>query len=75
MRVLIEVLHIAAGLIAAALLAAAAAWSYPLARADIWLVAYVGMATVVLMGIGPIRRAFEIDRERLRGTRSTHGNG
>jgi hypothetical protein len=64
-RVLIEVAHIAIGLIAAALIAAAAAWSYPRATQDIWLVTWVAMALVVLMGIGPIRRAYAVDRAKL----------
>ena len=65
MRVLIEVVHIVIGLIAAVLIAAAAAWSYPRATQDIWLVTWVAMALVVLMGIGPIRRAYAIDRAKL----------
>lgn len=65
MRVLIEVIHIAVGLVAAALIAWAAAWSYPRATDDIWLVAWVCMAAVVLMGVGPVRRAYAIDRKRL----------
>ncbi len=65
MRVLIEVLHIAAGLIAAALIAVAAAWSYPRATDDIWLVAYVCMIAVVLMGVGPVRKAYEADKAKL----------
>ena len=65
MRVLIEVLHIVAGLFAAMLIASLPAWSYTLARQDIWLVTYVAMAAVVAMGIGPIRRAWEADRETL----------
>lgn len=65
MRVLVEVLHILAGLVAAALIAAASAWGYPLARHDIWLVAYVAMAVIVVMGLGPLRRAYAIDRARL----------
>ena len=64
MRVLIEVLHLAAGLGAAMLIASLAAWSYPLARGDIWLVTYAAMIAVVLMGIGPIRKAFRHDREK-----------
>jgi hypothetical protein len=66
MRLLIEVLHIAAGLIAASLIAAACAWSYPLAQRDIWHVAYGAMAAILLMGVAPMRRAFRIDRARLR---------
>lgn len=65
MRVLIEVVHIAIGLIAATLIAWASAWSYPRATGDIWLVTFVAMALVVLMGIGPIRRAYAIDRAKL----------
>ncbi|WP_448661844.1 hypothetical protein ACG3SL_14325 [Sphingomonas sp. CJ20] len=65
MRVLIEVIHIAIGLVAAVLIASAAAWSYPRATSDIWLVTYVAMVAVVAMGIGPVRRAYAIDRARL----------
>ena len=70
MRVLIEVLHIVAGLIAAVLIATAAAWSYPRATDDIWLVTWVVMAAVLAMGIGPIRKAYEVDRAKLRGPRA-----
>ena len=69
MRVLIEVLHIVVGIFAAMLIAALASWSYPLARGDIWLVTYVAMAAVVLMGVGPIRRAYEEDRATLKSGR------
>ncbi|RYY44836.1 MAG: hypothetical protein EOP59_05520 [Sphingomonadales bacterium] len=65
MRVLIEVLHIVVGLLAALLIASLCAWSYPLARHDIWLVTYVMMVAVVAMGIGPIRRAYAADRAKL----------
>lgn len=67
MRVLIEVVHIAIGLLAAALIAAAAAWSYPRATEDIWLVAWGCMIAVVLMGVGPVRRAFAEDKAKLDG--------
>jgi len=62
MRVLVEVLHITVGIFAAMLIAALASWSYRLAEQDIWLTAYVAMGAVVLMGVGPIRRAYEEDR-------------
>lgn len=65
MRVLIETIHIAIGLIAAAAIAWAAAWSYPRATHDIWLVTYVAMAAVVAMGVGPLRRAYADDRAKL----------
>jgi len=60
LRVLIEVVHILIGLLAAVLIARAAIWSYPRATDDIWLVTYACMAAVVLMGIGPIRRAYAV---------------
>ncbi|WP_333573028.1 hypothetical protein [Sphingomonas sp.] len=74
MRVLIEVLHIIAGLLAAMVIASLAAWSYRRATNDIWLVAYVAMVAVVVMGIGPLRRAYAEDRARLRGTREADRN-
>lgn len=75
MRVLIEVIHIAIGLAAAWLIGWAAAWSYPRATDDIWLVAYGCMVAVVLMGIGPVRRAHAIDRRRLARGREGNSNG
>ena len=60
-RVAIEVVHIFIGLTAAALIGWASAWSYPRATDDIWLVAFACMAAVVLMGIGPVRRAYYDD--------------
>ncbi len=75
MRVLIEVLHIVVGLFAAMLIAALASWSYPLARGDIWLVTVAAMAAVVLMGVGPIRRALADDREILRGDAAGDADG
>ena len=70
MRLLIEVIHIALGLIAAMVIASLAAWSYPRATDDIWLVAYACMVAVVLMGVGPVRRAYAIDRKRLARARN-----
>jgi hypothetical protein len=75
MRVLIEVLHVAAGLVAAVLIASLAAWSYPLAKQDIWLVTYAAMAAVVAMGVGPVRRAWAEDRKRLGKRDGANGHG
>ena len=66
MRVLVETIHIAVGLIAAAAIAWAAAWSYPRATGDIWLVAYACMVAVVLMGVGPLRKAYAADKAGLK---------
>jgi len=65
MRVLIEVMHIAIGLVVAALISWAAAWSYPRATSDIWLVGFGCMIAVVLMGVGPVRKAIEEDKAKL----------
>ena len=71
MRLLVEVLHIVIGLAAAVLIASLSVWSYPLAEKDIWLVAFVAMGAVVLMGVGPMRRAYEQDRATLAGGAAT----
>jgi hypothetical protein len=68
MRVLIEVVHIVIGLAVAALIATAAAWSYPRATQDIWIVALGCMIAVTLMGVGPVRKAIAEDKARLAGT-------
>ncbi|MBC9033534.1 hypothetical protein IAG41_14150 [Sphingomonas sp. JC676] len=75
MRVLIETIHIAVGLIAAAAIAWAAAWSYPRATNDIWLVAYACMVAVVAMGIGPLRKAYAIDRRHMTPTPGPRDDG
>lgn len=62
LRTLIEVFHIALGVLATALLAAAAVWSLPHAADTIWGVAYGVMVVVVAMGIRPLRDAWRRDR-------------
>ncbi|HEY0625083.1 hypothetical protein [Sphingomonas sp.] len=61
MRVLTEALHIAAGIAVALLIGALSAWAYPLAARDVWLVTAVAIACVIVMGIGPMRRAVAAD--------------
>ncbi|WP_066797152.1 hypothetical protein [Sphingomonas soli] len=75
MRVLIEVLHIAIGLVAAYVIASLSAWSYPLAKKDIWLVTYVAMIAVVAMGVGPLRRAYAADKAKLGGAPGAPADG
>jgi hypothetical protein len=70
MRVLIEVLHLALGIAAAAAIAYLAEWSYPLAGADIWRVAGAAIVAVLLMGVGPLRRAYAEDRAILDAERA-----
>ena len=62
MGVLVEALHIAAGIAVALLIGALASWAYPLAWQDIWLVTGIAIICIVLMGIGPMRRAMWLQR-------------
>lgn len=68
MRVLVEALHVAAGIAVALLIASLCAWAYPLATHDVWLVTGIAIACIVLMGIGPMRRAAAIDRTEREGS-------
>lgn len=61
-RTLIELLHIAVGLVGTAFIAAAATWGVPVAEDSIWTVAYVAMAVVVFMGVKPLRLAWRADQ-------------
>ncbi|MBR0552229.1 hypothetical protein [Stakelama marina] len=66
MRVLIEILFLIGGLIAALTLGYASAWAYPIGTRDIWLVTDAAMVVIVAMGVAPIWRAYRLDRARLR---------
>jgi len=66
MRVLVEVIHVTAGLMAAVLIGKLSAWAYPLGTRDIWLVTFVAMAAVLLMAVDPVRRAISEDRATMR---------
>jgi type IV secretory pathway TrbD component len=61
-RTLIELLHIAAGLAATALIASLAVWAVPAAGRTIWWVAYASMVVVAFMGVRPLRLAWAKDR-------------
>ena len=66
-RTLVELLHLLAGLAATALIVRLSIWAYPLGRDVIAATGWVSAAIVVLMGIGPLRRAWAADRrERAR---------
>ena len=56
-RALIELLHIAVGVLATLLLAWLAAWSVPNARESITLVAWIVVGVVVLSGLRSLLRA------------------
>ena len=63
-RTLVELLHILAGLAAGAALTKAFAWSYPLGAEIVWWCGGAAMVATVLMGVGPLRRAWAIDKAR-----------
>ncbi|MBX3594443.1 hypothetical protein [Sphingomonas sp.] len=67
MRVLVEALHIAAGIAAALVIGGTMAWAYPLGARDIWMVTAVAVLCVILMGIGPMRRAARATRAQRDG--------
>ena len=61
-RIAVEVGAGIAGLVAAYCIGWASAWSYPLGRADIWLVTYVSMAVVAVLGVRQVQRALTEER-------------
>ena len=63
-RTLIELLHLLVGLAVAAALTKAIAWSYPLGAETAWWCGGAAMVATVLMGVGPLRRAWAIDNAR-----------
>ena len=54
----IEILPLLVGLMAAAAITGAAAWSYPLGQDVIWWCGSAAMVATVAMGIRPLRRAW-----------------
>ncbi|MEG3180409.1 hypothetical protein [Sphingomonas sp. LT1P40] len=68
MRALTEALHIAAGIAFALMTGAVAAWAYVLAARDVWIVTAIAIVCIMLMGIGPMRRAVAADRADKEGT-------
>lgn len=61
---MVELLHMVAGLAAAAALTSAVAWAYPLGREVIWWCGAAAMGATILMGLGPLSRALAADRRR-----------
>ena len=62
-QTLVELLHLAAGLVGTALIARLAAWSVPDVAETIWYVAWAAMLVVVFMAIRPLRLAWRGDRQ------------
>ena len=65
MRMLGELLYLAAGLAVAGLMVWAASWAYPLGREVFWWCGGAAMATSLVFGVGRLRRARGHDRGRL----------
>ncbi len=63
-RLLTEIVHVVAGLAAAWAIGTLSAWSYPLGRRDIWLVTWVSMAVVLVLGIRQVQRAMADERAK-----------
>ena len=61
-RTAVELLHILLGLGAAAALTSAIAWSYPLGADIAWWCGGAAMLATVLMGLGPLARAWAVDK-------------
>ncbi len=59
---LVEALHVLAGLVAAVAITWTAAWSYPLGWDVIWWCGIGAMVATLVMGIGPLRRAWMQDK-------------
>ncbi|MBX9797316.1 hypothetical protein [Sphingomonas sp.] len=64
-NVLIELMHMAAGIVLALAMAWGASWAVPLARGDIWLVVAFVIAAILLMGVEPLRHAAEADQRAM----------
>jgi hypothetical protein len=62
-QTLVELLHLASGLLGAALIAWLAAWAVPNVEETIWAVAYVAMLIVAFMAVRPLRLAWRADRQ------------
>ena len=62
-QTLLELLHLASGLVGTALIAWLAAWAVPNVEETIWLVAWVAMLMVVFMAVRPLRLAWRADRQ------------
>ncbi|HET9510220.1 MAG TPA: hypothetical protein VFO80_03640 [Sphingomonas sp.] len=58
----VELFFVAAGLAATLAIVTVAAWAYPLARREIEVSGWVIAVIILLIGIGPIRRAWRQDR-------------
>ena len=63
-RTIIELLHLAAGLVGTALIASLSAWSVPNQEDTIWTVAFGAMLIVAFMGVRPLRLAWRADMAR-----------
>jgi hypothetical protein len=69
-RTVIELLHVAAGLMAAAAIAGTVAGADPLGREVIWWCGAAAQAATLAMAVGPLRRAWAADQSARRERRA-----
>jgi hypothetical protein len=61
-RVLLELLHLAAGLVATRAIFVAAAWAYPQGRDSLEPIGWLTMGAVFVMSVPELRKAWIADR-------------
>lgn len=74
-RTIVEALHLLAGVIGTLAVAKAAAWGVPLARVDIWRVAWVCVAVVLAWSVRPLLLAWRADHGDAAALGRLKGNG
>ena len=72
-KTLIELAHIAAGIVLALAMAWGMAWAVPLAKLDIWAVDIVSIVIILIMGVQPVREAMAADKASTEGSAPANG--
>ena len=61
-RALTELFHLLVGVVLTATLFEAAVWAYPIGAGTILAVGWITIAAVTAMAVGPLARAWQLDR-------------
>lgn len=72
-KTLIELAHIAAGIVLALVMAWAMAWAVPLAKLDIWAVDIASIVIILIMGVRPVRDALAADKAAVKARAPANG--
>lgn len=70
-RLLVEILHVVAGVMGTLFIASMASWAVPSAHETIWIVAWVSAVVVAAMGIPALKAARAADRSSAGGVGRT----